>query len=268
MLSNPCLLGDPQCQRRGGHQKWLPHRFLFGVQKRAIPSRGSLTPRAGRKSEEGPPLPSRGPRRGHFILRGSQCQAREDNQKWLPHPCCVRKRAEMISNSCILGGSPTPSVGRKSEVAASPLPSRGRKRGRKCYVTTPFSGLPNAKRGEKIRSAYLTHAWFVTQKRAEVLHNPCILRGTNCQARGENQKWLPHPCLSRGAYDGGSATQPLHSRRYPTPSEGQKAQVPASALPSRGLKRGRKCYVTIAFSVVPHAKRGEKIRKGYLRPAF
>ena len=71
-------------------------------------------------------------------------------------------------------GSPTPSVGStitrgpqqrvtKSEVIASPLPSRGPKGGRKCYVTPAFSGVPNAKRREKIRSGHLaslgyTHA--------------------------------------------------------------------------------------------------------------
>ena len=39
--------------------------------------------------------------------------------------------------------------GKKTEVATSPLPSRGPKRGRKCYVTPAFSGIPNAKDGEQ-----------------------------------------------------------------------------------------------------------------------
>ena len=63
-------------------------------------------------------------------------------------------------------------------MAASPLPSRGPKKGRKCYVTPAFSGIPNAKRGEqnqkwsstkgnKIRSGYLTPAFPGAQKRAE-----------------------------------------------------------------------------------------------------
>ena len=39
--------------------------------------------------------------------------------------------------------------GTKSEVAASPLPSRGPKRGRKCYVALAFLGIPNAKHGEQ-----------------------------------------------------------------------------------------------------------------------
>ena len=32
--------------------------------------------------------------------------------------------------------------------------------------------------------------------RVELLRNPCILRAP--QTRGQNQKWLPHPCLLRG----------------------------------------------------------------------
>ena len=50
--------------------------------------------------------------------------------------------------------------GDKSEVATSPLPSRGPRRGRNCYVTPAFSGVPNAKRGDKIRSGYLTPAFL------------------------------------------------------------------------------------------------------------
>ena len=65
----------------------------------------------------------------------------------------------MLHLLCILGGPQRQARGAKSEVAISPLPSWGAKRGRKCYVTHAFSGVPNAKRGE------------------------------------ENQKWLPHPFL-------------------------------------------------------------------------
>ena len=43
--------------------------------------------------------------------------------------------------------------GTKSEVAASPLPSQGPKRGWSCYVTPAFSGVP--KEGDKIRSPNL-----------------------------------------------------------------------------------------------------------------
>ena len=40
--------------------------------------------------------------------------------------------------------------GTKSEVAASPLPYRGPKRGRKCYVSPAFSGVRKSKPGEEI----------------------------------------------------------------------------------------------------------------------
>ena len=125
-------------------------------------------------------------------------------------------------------------------MVASALPCMGPKRGRKCYVTPPFSGIPNAKRGKKFRSGYLTPAFsgnvtpafsgvpnakrwekfrsgYLTptfssgKKRAEVLRNPCILRGPQRQAREENQNWLLHPYLLRGPEEGGSATYPLHS---------------------------------------------------------
>ena len=114
-------------------------------------------------------------------------------------------------------------------MATSPRPSRGPKRGRNCYVTPAFSGVPNAKRGdkitsgyltptfsgaqkraelhitpafsrvpnakrgEKIRSGYLTPAFSAARKSAELLCNPYILGGPQRQARGQNQKkWLPH----------------------------------------------------------------------------
>ena len=127
-------------------------------------------------------------------------------------------------------------------MTTSPLPSPGPKRGRNCYVTPAFSGIPNAKRGEKIRSGYLTLAFSGAQKRAKLLRNPCILgnpqrqRGQKIrsgyltlafsgaqkraellrdpcilgnpkrQARGQNQKWLPHACILRGPKEGGIAT--------------------------------------------------------------
>ena len=122
--------------------------------------------------------------------------------------------------------------GRKSELAASTLPSRAPKRGRNCNVTPAFSGVPNAKRGEKIRIGCPNPAFSGAQTRAELLRNPCILEGPQRQARGENHKWLPHPHLLGGP------------------------------------KRGRNCCVNPAFSGVPNAKHGEKIRSGCLSPVF
>ena len=75
--------------------------------------------------------------------------------------------------------------GTKSELAASPLPSRGPKRGRKCYVTPAFSRIP--KRGG-----------------------------------GQNQNWQPHPCLLGGPKEGGNATSPPHS--WGSPTKGTKSK--------------------------------------------
>ena len=69
----------------------------------------------------------------------------------------------------------------KSEVVAS----RGPKRGRKCYITPAFLGIPNI--GE------------------------------------QNQKWLPHPYLLGGPKEGGSATATLRSRGSPTEGDGNKS---------------------------------------------
>ena len=90
-------------------------------------------------------------------------------------------------------------------MSTSRLPSWGPKRGRDCYVTPAFSGIPNTKHGEKIRSGYLTPAFLRAQKGAALRCNLCILGGPERQARGENQKWLPHPCLPGGPKGGGIA---------------------------------------------------------------
>ena len=71
-------------------------------------------------------------------------------------------------------------------MATSPLPSWGPKRGRDCYVTPAFSGVPEVKHGEKIRSGYLTPAFLGAQKGAGSLCNLCILGDPQHQARGEN----------------------------------------------------------------------------------
>ena len=90
------------------------------------------------------------------------------------------------------------SAGRKSKVAASPLRSQQPTSGRKCYVTRRMSRIPNAKRREKIRSGYLTHAFTGPQEWAEVPCKRSILGGPQCQARGDNRNWLLHPCILNG----------------------------------------------------------------------
>ena len=90
-------------------------------------------------------------------------------------------------------------------MATSPLPSWRPKRGQDCYLTPAFSGIPNTKHGEKTRSDYLTPTFLGAQKGAALLCNPCILGDPQHQARGENQKWLPHPYLPGGPNGGGIA---------------------------------------------------------------
>ena len=91
---------------------------------------------------------------------------------------------------------------------------------RKYYVTPAFSGVPTY--GDKIKSGSLNHAFSGAHKWADVLRNPWILGG---------------------------------SRNKET-----KSKLAAAALPSRGPKSGRKCYVTLAFSGVP--KQRHKIKSG------
>ena len=55
----------------------------------------------------------------------------------------------MLRHPCIVRGPQRQAQKAKPEVAASPLLSRRPKRGRKCYVTPTFSGVPNAKRRER-----------------------------------------------------------------------------------------------------------------------
>ena len=54
--------------------------------------------------------------------------------------------------------SGVPNKGTKSELAASPLPSRGPKSGWKCYITHAFSGIPN--KGDKIKAQKKTKKNF------------------------------------------------------------------------------------------------------------
>ena len=118
--------------------------------------------------------------------------------------------------------------GRKSEVVASTKHSRGPKRRRDCYETPAFLGVPNARRGQNIRSGCFTRAFSGAQKRKEWRRELCIFKA------------------------------PQH--------EGRKPEVASSPLPSRGPKRGRKGYLTATCSGVPN--KGEKIKSGCLNPAF
>ena len=85
---------------------------------------------------------------------------------------------------------------------ATSFPSSGPRRGRNSYVTLALSGVPNAKRGEKIRIGYLTLAFSGVQKKAELLSNPYLLGGPQRHAQGENEKaeLLRNPCILGGPH--------------------------------------------------------------------
>ena len=107
--------------------------------------------------------------------------------------------------------------------------SGGQGRGRNCYVTLVFPGVPKAKRGEKVRSGYLTPMFLEAQKRPELLRNTCNLGGPERQGGGGRKVTAsPPPC--RGPEEGGFTALPQHSRGTPTPSAGKKSEVATSPL--------------------------------------
>ena len=113
-------------------------------------------------------------------------------------------------------------------MAVSPLPSWGPKRGRNHYATPAFSGVPNAKHGEEIRTSCLTPAFSGAQKWAEFYITPAFLGVPNAKRGEQNQKGVPHPCQLGVPKEGGITTQPLHSRGSPTPSTGKKSEMAVS----------------------------------------
>ena len=154
--------------------------------------------------------------------------------------------------------------GTKSEVGTSPLPSWGATSGRQCYLTLKYSVIPKTKR-DKIKSGYLTYALSGAHAWAEVLRQSCILGDPQKQG-GQNQKWQPHTCLLGGPQVGGNATSAVCTRGSPR-QRGTKSEVGTSPLPSRGPTGGRKCYVIPTYLGIPK-KNGDKIRIGYLTLAF
>ena len=137
----------------------------------------------------------------------------------------AQKRAELLRNPCILGSPLRQGRGENQNWPPHTCLLRGPKRGRDRYVIPAFSGVTNAKYGDKIRIHHLTRAFSEGQKRAELLRNPCILGGPLLQARGQIKNSPPNPCLLGGLIEGGVATQLLHSQGSPTPSAVTKSRI-------------------------------------------
>ena len=173
----------------------------------------------GTKSEMvASPLPSQGLKRGRkcYITPAFSWipNIREQNLKWLPHPCLLRaqKRAEMLCHPCI--PRDPQHTGTKYETSLTPAFSGAQKRAEMLHHPCILGASPTY--GNKIRSSRLTPAFSRAQKRAEMLHHPCIL--------GE----------------------PQHT--------GTKSKVAATPLPSRVPKRGHKCYIIHAFLGIPNIR--------------
>ena len=71
-------------------------------------------------------------------------------------------------NPCVLGAKEWT----KSEVATSPLPSRGPKGGQNCYVTLASLGSP--RKGNKIRISDLTPAFSGMPRKGHEIRSGCI----------------------------------------------------------------------------------------------
>ena len=129
--------------------------------------------------------------------------------------------------------------GTKSKLAASPLPSRVPKRGRKCWGFPAFSGIPNI--GE------------------------------------QNRKWLPQPCLVTSQKEGGNAMSPLHSQGSPTPRAGSKIRngpghggnkIKSGCLTRAfsGAQKRAECHGLRVFLGIPSI--GEQNQKWLLHPCL
>ena len=123
MLCHPCILDRPQQMEK--NQKWLPHPYLLG-----------------------------GPQKGRNATAPSfwgipDAKRREQNQKWLPHLCLPKGPQQDGNATSALHSRGSPTKGKKSEVATSPLPSGGPTKGPKCYGTRILGDPQRQARGAK-----------------------------------------------------------------------------------------------------------------------
>ena len=120
-------------------------------------------------------LPSRGPKRGRnsYVTPAiSGVPRKGDESQVVASPLGAQNWVDLPPNTRLLRGSPT--KGRKPE--ESPLPSRGPRNGRICYVTPMFSWV--LERGDKIRSGNSSAGFLGAKKWVEWLHNPYLLGGS------------------------------------------------------------------------------------------
>ena len=105
----------------------------------------------------------------------------------------------MATNGCVEEGT-------KPKVATSTIPSRGPTSGQNCCITPAFSGVP--RRGDSIKSGYITLAFQGAHKWVELLRHHCHPGGP--QKSGQNQKWVHHRHLAQLGLqlEGGGSIEP------------------------------------------------------------
>ena len=69
----------------------------------------------------------------------------------------------------------------------------GPKRGRSGCITAAVLGIPNAPRGDNIKSGCWATIVLVGQTWARWVHHPCNVKGSNSSSQGEHPKWLVNP---------------------------------------------------------------------------
>ena len=178
------------------------------------------------------------------------------------HACSgAQKRAEVLRNPCILGDPQRQARG-QNQKWLSPLHSLEPQKGRNCYATPAFSGIPNAKLGDKIKSGYLTPAFSQAQRRAELLRNPAFSGIPNAKRGNIIRSGYLSPAFSEAQKRAELLRNPCILGDPQCQARGQKSEVASSPLHSWGPKRGRNCYVAPAFTEIPNAKRREKFGSG------
>ena len=211
MLGHLCIMRRSHNVQRWEHnQKWLPHPCLLGAQKRAemlrhiCIMRGPTTPSAGNKIRIGYLIPtSSGAQKWAQMLHlgGPQCQERGTKLELLFGPSLLgaQKRAEMLGYLCIMRGSQNVQHGEQNrKLVAHTYLLGGPKEGRNATSPLHSPGSPKPRAGNKIRSGYLTPTFSGAQKRAEMLHHPCILGVPQHQARGTKSEMATSALPSRG----------------------------------------------------------------------
>ena len=249
LLHHPCVLGGPQTRGQSqrcptsGRNCYITRAFS-GVPKQGDKIKGA--PQVGGIATS--PLRSRGsPNKG--------------TKSKVPH-----KWAELLHHPCVLGGPQTRGQNQRCPI-----------RGRNCYITLAFSGVP--KQEDKVKGG---------RRMGRIATSPLRSRGSpnkrtksKCPTSGRNGYITPAfsgvpkqgDKVKGGRQMGEIARSPLRSRG--SPNQGTKSKVPDKGAEllhhpcvlggpqTRGQSQmwpanGQNCHITPAFSGVP--KQEDKIK--------